>query len=109
MYPTIPYDLLCNDELMKSVDLESVWRDVCEELTDPPYRNRSHHNPKTYNVGCRGPLCRKAIRDYMRRDRVNSSTQSRYALVNPLLMFYMKEALAQIAAHEAQVLEKLIS
>jgi hypothetical protein len=85
-----------------------VWQAVCRELVDPDYKNRSHHNPKTYNVGCRGPLCRKAIRDYAGR-RGNTSTKSRYALVNPLLMFYMQEAQDQIAAHEAQTLEKLIS
>jgi hypothetical protein len=36
------------------------------ELRDPKYLGRDHHDNKLYVAGCRGPLCRKASRDYGR-------------------------------------------
>lgn len=40
--------------------------EVQAELHDPKYIGREHHDNKTYVAGCRGPLCRKASRDYGR-------------------------------------------
>lgn len=39
---------------------------VQAELNDPKYLGREHRDNKTYVAGCRGPLCRKASRDYGR-------------------------------------------
>jgi hypothetical protein len=30
------------------------------ELSDPRYKNRTHYHRKTYDAGCRGPLCTTA-------------------------------------------------
>lgn len=37
------------------------------ELLDPAWSHRKHGSRKTYVVGCRGPLCTKAQRDYGRQ------------------------------------------
>lgn len=40
---------------------------VRKELLDPDWAHRTHGSRKTYVVGCRGPLCTKAQRDYGRQ------------------------------------------
>lgn len=40
---------------------------VRKELLDPAWSHRTHGSRKTYVVGCRGPLCTKAQRDYGRQ------------------------------------------
>lgn len=45
---------------------DEVLAAVQIELNDPEYADMEHHNLKTYNEGCRGPLCRKKMRDYGR-------------------------------------------
>lgn len=101
-YPELPYGVDPND-----LDLDQVWKDVCEELTNPLYKNRTHPNRRTYDFGCRGPLCRKASRDYIGRRSPNY--QSRYVSLNQVLLFFAEKASNQIAIHEASILEKLIS
>ena len=51
---------------------EDVLAAVREELNDPAHEGVEHHNLKTYNDGCRGPLCRKRVRDYG-RDRYRAT------------------------------------
>lgn len=46
---------------------EELWLEVVEEVLDPDYTKRAHHNVGTYDQGCRGPLCRKALREHPRR------------------------------------------
>ena len=43
---------------------DSLPDDVREELVDPKYLSRQHHSRSTSRDGCRGPLCRKAEREY---------------------------------------------
>jgi hypothetical protein len=40
--------------------------DVLAELMDENFPNNKHYSTKTYNIGCRGPLCTKAKRDKQR-------------------------------------------
>lgn len=102
-YPTLPFKLPEGPP----IDLEEVWLEVMEELTEYKYRNRTHHNPKTYNVGCRGPLCRKALRDYSGRHGAKPWPQHR--VLNPVLIFFMGEAKKLIAQDEAEKFSRLIS
>lgn len=45
---------------------EDVLLAVKNELEDEKYNGMFHHEIKTYNAGCKGPLCRKRMRDYGR-------------------------------------------
>lgn len=38
--------------------------DVRDELLDPRFVSRQHHSRSTSRDGCRGPLCKKAEREY---------------------------------------------
>lgn len=46
---------------------EELWSEIVTEILDPDYLKRAHHNTGTYDIGCRGPLCRKAQREHPRR------------------------------------------
>jgi hypothetical protein len=37
--------------------------DVYEEITNPEFIHLKHGSRKTYNKGCRGPLCKKKRRE----------------------------------------------
>lgn len=55
-----------------SSELE-LYRAVGEETLDPEYVTRTHGLIGTYMHGCRGPLCRKANRDYRREQYAKRS------------------------------------
>lgn len=105
-YPTLPEAITLSED--SKFDLDDIWRDICEELTDPKFKNRSHHNRKTYTVGCGGPLCRKAARDYMRR-RASTQARREFVLLDPILLFFFEEAKRRIAEQESQLLNRLTS
>lgn len=102
-HPTLPKDMLA-----PSINLEEVWQEVCEELTQIQFKNRSHLNRRTHVEGCRGPLCKKANRDFTRR-RQKSQARPIYAELDPVLEFFFEQAKERIAEHEANILNQLIS
>ena len=69
--PVVPLEIfslaLEDPDLTYSDRCNEIWEDVCNELTDPSFISRSHHNVGTYDAGCKGPLCRKAHREHPRR------------------------------------------
>lgn len=57
--------------------------DVRAELTDPEFAHRQHHSRSTSRDGCRGPLCKKAEREYKaKRDAARAAKEGR--VVTPL-------------------------
>lgn len=52
---------------------QTLQRAIEKELANPKHSGRVHGRRGTYTLGCRGPLCRKANRDYGRA-RLNSLT-----------------------------------
>lgn len=54
------------NELCELPGALDVLKAVQEELLDPRFNDKDHHDIRTYNRGCRGPLCKKASRDYQR-------------------------------------------
>lgn len=48
------------------MDEAAIRLQVEAELNDPKYLGLPHRDNKTYVAGCRGPMCRKASRDYGR-------------------------------------------
>jgi hypothetical protein len=69
--PEVPgaiFNLALDDaDLTYSLRCEELWREVTCEVLDHRFLKRSHHNVGTYDQGCRGPLCRKALREHPRR------------------------------------------
>lgn len=51
-----------------------VWNEIIKELLDEEYLGRTHGNRRTYDVGCKGPICRKAARDHARRRNQSEPT-----------------------------------
>lgn len=47
--------------------LDNFPPDIREEIEQEDYLNLQHGRPNTYNMGCRGPLCRKANRESVAR------------------------------------------
>lgn len=65
-----------NDPLVWQVaispaDMRAVSMSVVAELSDPDYCNAEHGKRSTRNLGCTGPLCMKALRDWA-RDRART-------------------------------------
>jgi hypothetical protein len=57
---------------MLSTELTELAHQIQTELADTCYRRRTHGHHKTYEAGCRGPLCslansQRAHRAYVRR------------------------------------------
>lgn len=69
--PTIPHDIfnlaLDDADLSYNMRCEELWTEVVEEVLNREYIKRAHQNVGTYDQGCRGPLCRKALREHPRR------------------------------------------
>lgn len=45
----------------------NVVEEMREELSHPDWLGESHGHRRLYRRGCRGPLCKKAARDYGRK------------------------------------------
>lgn len=77
-------DLTYNDRCSE------LWNEVILEVLDHEYLKRSHHNVGTYDQGCRGPLCRKALREHPRRKAGNSSAYQlrEERLFDPVLEYF---------------------
>lgn len=69
--PDVPreiFDLALEDaDLTYHMRCEELWSEVVTEVLDRDYIKRAHQNVGTYDQGCRGPLCRKALREHPRR------------------------------------------
>lgn len=50
-----------------NLTIEQLPKEVIDELSDPKLGGRRHYSRRTYNSGCRGPLCRAVERDRARR------------------------------------------
>jgi len=91
-YPTLPPELGITDPDILS-ELPQLWRDVCREILDEDFKTRSHLHRKTYEVGCHGPLCTKANRDFA--NRLSTSEYRRWHPARRFdvpLLFFMVEA-----------------
>lgn len=70
--------------------LEELWDGILTELCDPRWVTRSHNSTGTYDKGCRGPLCRKALRENSRRksDGEDMLSTVAYLRLDPIMEFY---------------------
>lgn len=93
--PTLPSELLQFsldriDILDFPNKLDELWGQILEELSDPRWITLAHTSPATYDKGCRGPICRKSVRENARRkrDALDTYSESTYAHLDPILEFY---------------------
>lgn len=87
-YPPLPESF---DGKLTHVELEELWGTLLKELANPLWFNRKHHNRRTYDAGCQGPMCTKAVREYARR-RNRTNPSERYAKIDAVLEFWFPEA-----------------
>lgn len=80
---------------MEDSEIAQLWTDLIQELMDERYAGRVHGNRRTYDSGCKGPLCTKAVRDHARR-RQNTGMSERYRYIDPLLEFWSPIAKARL-------------
>ena len=76
--PDIPSDIfnaaLDDADLTYALRCKELWEEVLEEFFNEDFELRAHHNTGTYDQGCRGPLCRKALREHPRRKKPDTGT-----------------------------------
>lgn len=115
-YPDIPVELMPDGigekealhPLVFERDMEKLWSDICFELTDTQFTRRTHHNRKTYQVGCHGPLCLKANRDWAyRRASVGAPPATEARKYDLLILFFGEQAKKRIAEQEAAMMERI--
>lgn len=103
-WPELPEQFI--DHGMSEQELGELWHLLIVELLDEEYMNRSHHNRRTYDAGCKGPLCRKATREASRR-RNKTAVHEKYLYVDPILDYWWPLASERIARVRAKLVEEL--
>lgn len=93
------------DHGMTEQELGELWHALIVELLDNEYTNRTH-NKRTYDAGCRGPLCRKATREAGRR-RHKTAIHEKYLFVDPILDFWLPLATERIERVRTRLIEEL--
>jgi len=102
--PALPEELA--DHWMSDDELADLWHRLCVELLDLKYANRTHHNRRTYDAGCKGPLCGKATREHARR-RTKTNANEKYEFVDKILDYWYPIAVKRIQDAQAIILEQL--
>lgn len=103
IWPDLPETLV--DHGMTEEELGDLWYELIVELIDQEYISRTH-NKRTYDAGCRGPLCRKATREAGRR-RNRTTVHEKYLFVDPILDFWHPIAVERIARVRARLVQEL--
>jgi hypothetical protein len=96
-YPELPLKL--RPPTNSGINLDRLWFELCMEMADVKLMGRSHGNRRTYDAGCGGPMCQRAVREYARR-RASSSATGKYRWIDPILEFWYP--IAESRLHEAQ-------
>lgn len=111
--PQIPLEIFSlsvdDPDLSYHARCSELWIEVLTELQDEEYAKRSHHNVGTYDQGCRGPLCRKALREHPRRKAPHGVTlQVREERVyDPVLDYFHTICKHRIRKYQQQLLQEL--
>lgn len=78
--------------------------EVLQEVANPAFQQREHGKPAVYNEGCRGPLCRKTLRDRKHKSRDTELIKHfRVRDLDPLLIAFRRWHIIQL--HEARLAE----
>lgn len=103
IWPEIPADLI--DHGMTEQELGDLWYELVSELLDQNFMSRTH-NKRTYDAGCRGPLCRKATREAGRR-RYKNAIAEKYLFLDPLLDHWEPIAIQRIERLRNKLIQEL--
>lgn len=104
MIPKLPSRL--HDNGMTDAELSDLWHKLIVELLDTEYAGRTHGSRRTYDAGCKGPLCSKGVREHARR-RNSTGPNVRYKFVDPILEFWTPIATERIASAQRKILSEL--
>lgn len=111
--PAIPTEIIkLTEESGLSLDAQrcvTLWDDVVAEYIDPDFKTRAHHNTGTYDKGCRGPLCTKALRENAARSKalskvLNLNEERAY---DPVMDFFHTIVKYRIRAAQQKILNDL--
>jgi hypothetical protein len=72
------YDSLDEDRL------QGIWEECVLEFYNPDMDTRAHYNARTYQHGCRGPLCTAANRAATRRRHGHEAT-GEFKIIDPII------------------------
>lgn len=88
---------------------EELWAEVTSEVLDGTYTKRAHHNVGTYDQGCRGPLCRKALREHPRRKSPAGTTLQlrEERIYDPVLEYFHVVIKHRVRAAQQEILINL--
>lgn len=89
---------------------EILWAMVLDELLDPDYRSRQHHNTGTHDKGCRGLLCQKSYREHPRRKTpvtFSGYTPREQRIYDPILELYHTVAKHRIRTYQQVIYKEL--
>lgn len=111
--PEVPkaiFDVALDDaDLTYHFRCEELWLEVCDEVLDMDFMRRSHHNVGTYDQGCRGPLCRKALREHPRRKSPAGTTLQlrEERIYDPVLEYFHVVIKHRVRAAQQEILKEL--
>lgn len=97
------------DAVTFRIKTRELWVLILDEVCDPEYLTRGHHNVGTYDKGCHGPLCRKALREHKMRRRKNGSTYTPRddRVYDPIIEFFHTVAKYRVSEYRRILLERL--
>lgn len=111
--PEIPIEIF--NLSMEDADLTyhlrcgEIWSEVIKEVLDHEFLGRAHHNVGTYDKGCRGPLCRKALREHpQRRSPSGTVLQMREERIyDPVLEYFHTVAKHRVRTTQQAILKEI--
>jgi hypothetical protein len=89
LYPELTGNLALVEQLLPDGYAESLWKELLDEYSNPEFILK-RHNQNRYAEGCRGPMCKKEVRD-ARRQGENNEGRSQTFLEDMILMFFAEK------------------
>lgn len=106
--PPVPDILMPVADNYDPIKARELWVLILDEVCDKEYLSRIHHNVGTYDVGCRGPLCRKALREHPRRKtKPPAYTPQADRIYDPIIEFFHTVAKYRVREYRRILLERL--
>lgn len=102
-YPELPESL---KGTLSKEELDQLWVALLEEIADTEFAGRKHNNRRTYDAGCGGPMCRKAVREHARR-RNSTNASNRYATIDAVLEYWFPHAVELVEWTRKNILSTL--
>ena len=105
MYPELPEQLMPGIDT--DIELDELWNAICAEICDIRFLTRTH-NKRTYDQGCRGPLCGMGMRIHGRR-RSATGISEKYAELDPIIQYFGHIAVTRLIQAQNELFERIQS